>query len=122
MPVVDALTTGSETARSLDGLLTDVVVTTRQAKRYYGLSRKDVLDAGGYSVVAHLRPAMHSYGRLQRHEFLTLDAQVAGYEGHRLRHLAGTAAMRHLLGVPAEEWFSEADAVASTYVPDALWH
>ena len=55
----------------------------------------------------------------QRVQFVTLERKVARYPAASLRHLAGVAEMRRLIGAPREQWCSEASKRFASEVPDA---
>ena len=104
----------------LDALRVDVAVTEHQAREHYGVRARDVRQAGGFVARRMVKERIWSK-KATWVGFVTLDRDVSRYEGHRLRHLAGTAAIRQLLEAPVSAWRSTAAAEAATLVPDALW-
>lgn len=100
-------------------LETDRVLSSGQVSRYYGFKLSD-LPNDLIVFDAFLAPTHHSMD-YQRFQFVTLERKVARYPAASLRHLAGVAEMRKLLGAPGEQWHSEASTRFASEVPDAVW-
>ena len=101
-------------------LETDRVLSSGQLKRYYGLSLIELENCNFKSVETFLAPSRGSlcYGQVT---FVGLSSRLGRLEGNSLRHLAGIAEMRHVLGAPAGDWTSLAAARQQPRTPDAFW-
>lgn len=98
---------------------TDQAISEGQLRRHYGLSTTD-LPSDFKFVNAFLAPSQGSLD-YQQVRFIGLSARVKRLEGSSLRHLAGIAEMRHILGADRNVWVSLAAARRKPRMPDALW-
>ena len=101
-------------------LSVDHVVTTAQAKRWYGLRQRDLVMGG-----LHLEPRYLSLSNGARHfkrvTFVLSDERGRDRSTSALYHLAGTAEIRYILQAPPSSWASTAARLFATMTPDALW-
>ena len=97
----------------------DQVLSFGQVARHYGLTLSK-LPNDVFVFDAFLAPTHHSMA-YQRVQFVTLERKVARYPAASLRHLAGIAEMRRLIGAPREQWCSEASKRFTSEMPDAVW-
>lgn len=106
--------------RLQEALESDRAVTAAQARSLSRVTTKAARQAGLYVITRTVKEHCNSN---QNHtvRFITHDPKVAKYDGNRLRHLAGTAALRQQLDIHPSRWLSDAGAAAATFVPDAVW-
>jgi len=104
----------------LEALEVDHVLSRAQLRRHYR-ARREVLEklpsVTRTLVPVHMRSSsrvtLEFYGLNQR----TLDRARTSH----LAHLAGTAELRHVLGVPVSSWHAEARHGYDVCNPDAQW-
>lgn len=96
----------------------DHALSEGQVLRHYGLSLTALNDFA--LAEAHLAITRGSY-RHQRTNFVVCPSRLTRSTGPSLRHLAGVAEMRRLLGAAPEDWQSVAEARHRLYIPDAAW-
>lgn len=100
-------------------LQTDRALSDGQLRRHYGLDTsqlgKPFLHCKAFCAPTY---GSQAYARVT---FVTLERKVTRLGAASLRHLAGAAEMRRLLGAPREAWRSDAQARSAVEVPDALW-
>ena len=117
----------SERAGALEGILEalrcDLALSEGQLLRHYGRvpSEREAQRLGLYVVRAVLNPSHHA-NRLMEVRFFTPYLWVSRLGPPLLRHLAGVAEMRHLLGVPTQEWRTDTHRVHYREQPDAYWY
>lgn len=99
-------------------LTVDRALSEGQVLRHYGIS---VAALNGFALAeAYLAVTRGSY-RHQHTNFVVCPARLRQATGPSLRHLAGVAEMRRLLGAAPEQWESVAEARHRLYIPDAVW-
>lgn len=103
-----------------EALESDRAMTAAQARSLYRVTAKAAREAGAYVITRTVKEHCNS-NRNHTVRFLTHDPKVAKYDGNRLRHLAGTVALRQQLDVHPSRWVSDAGAALATFVPDAVW-
>jgi hypothetical protein len=96
----------------------DRALSEGQVLRHYGISLASL--EGFARAEAYLAVTRGSY-RHQRTNFVVCPARLRQTTGPSLRHLAGVAEMRRLLGAAPEDWESVAEARHRLYIPDAVW-
>ncbi len=101
-------------------LATDRVLSSGQLKQYYSLSVNELKDTDLKFVEAFLSPSRGSI-RYAQISFVGLSSSIGRLEGNSLRHLAGIAEMRRVLGALPEDWTSLAAARQQPRTPDAFW-
>jgi len=100
-------------------LKVDGTVTLKQAQQHYHLPSELVLSTLP-SRTMQVRP-LRSSAQSVSATFIALEEGELRYApGWALAHTAGTAALRHLLGVKRGEW--EREASFGTHRADATWH
>lgn len=103
----------------------DHAVTTMQVRRWYSLSREELLRRGFALEVRQLKPTKGSR-QPKGVTFVLREERLRALSSVALLHLAGVAEMRFALGVGRvfggeQVWSSSAWREAATLVPDALW-
>lgn len=97
----------------------DRVLSQGQLERHHRCAvtalPKDVLR-----VSAYLAPTHHARSYREVH-FVTLERKLARLPAASLRHLAGVAELRRLLGAPGETWFPVPATGFGSSRPDAVW-
>lgn len=104
----------------------DLAVTTRQVRRWWGLTHAELKERGFILEGRSIKPTRetHSY---RNAVFVLANEEHLEFSDIALYHLAGTAEIRYALGVGyvlpdgPQEWSSTAWREAATLVPDALW-
>lgn len=101
-------------------LQTDGALSGGQVHRHYGLSHDCLEDTHLSLVTAFLAPTQGStcYREMQ---FVTPSPKLARLNAASLRHLAGVAELRRILGADPSNWQSRAAARYRPHTPDALW-
>jgi hypothetical protein len=104
--------------RSLERALeTDLALTERQAQRQHSVNFEECCDAGLTITPAFIAPTARS-SRRRWVNFVSLEP--LNLEGFELRHIAGVAELRHLLGADPRSWQVLGHAAETS--PDAMWH
>jgi hypothetical protein len=99
----------------------DGVLTATQLRRHHGCLLKQIQQAGG--KVATVPVTATRYGtHVYKVRFVTLERRLLSLPSTELRHLAGLAELRTLLGAPTTAWTRHEGLVHSKGRPDALWH
>jgi hypothetical protein len=97
-------------------LETDLALSERQVWRYYGETLEACSDYGFAVQSALVAPTVHRRPT-RRVNFVLLEPR--NFERFELRHLAGVAEARHLLGVQPRDWQVIEHTNHSS--PDAIW-
>lgn len=113
--------TSDAVKRALEALAVDVVVSVAQARAMYGVQRAELANEGAFFAWHGVRSGTRARKRVTV-EFVSLEARVGQLRVMQVMHFAGTAALRHVLGVEPSAWGSKAGAFAASFRPDALWH
>ncbi len=104
----------------IKALRCDGVLSSAQLKAYFNATRRDVLMAKGYAIPA--RTSYTYYGvRAKRYVFYSLSKRYCFDRPNDLRHLAGLAAMRHMLDAPEDQWSIPQTNQRKYGVPDGVW-
>jgi hypothetical protein len=107
-------------SRLAASLEVDHVLSAGQLERHYGLSLGD-LDSEGFTLIeAFLSPSQGSR-QYTKVRFVSLYRNHRKLESNALRHLAGVAEVRHVVGGVLGDWRSLAAARGQPLTPDALW-
>lgn len=101
-------------------LTADRALTSGQLGRYYQLPLQIAEVAGLYIHTVHVAATQGGY-QYQAVRFISTDADVTRLDANSLRHLAGVAETRHVLGAPWSVWTSHAGARFQPHEPDATW-
>jgi hypothetical protein len=101
-----------------ESLEVDKAISEGQLYRYWGLRLED-LGPDWSTVTRQIGLTRHSSGQVT---FVCLEKRVGALEGAQLRHLAGVAEMRKMLGELPGAWESSAQRQRALLLPDALWH
>ena len=110
----------TELDRLTSDLETDQVISEGQLRRHYGFTLTD-LAPGDFTLVEAFLAASQGSLNYQRVMFIGLSSRLKRLESSSLRHLAGIAEMRHILGADTDCWTSLAAARRQPRMPDALW-
>lgn len=100
-----------------EGLKGDLVYTGWHLK-WLGIDPQDPLPPWALRLEGFL-PILVG-GQARPCTFFLLKG-LEGEEGFVLRHLAGVASMRLLLGAGSESWWVDRNPVHTGYTPDAIW-
>ncbi|HEX7021327.1 MAG TPA: replication-relaxation family protein [Trueperaceae bacterium] len=100
--------------------MVDRALSTGQVQRRYGLAESALQASGLPLATAYLAPTRGSY-RYRRVVFVVATRKLARLDPNSLRHLAGVAELRALLGVAGDAWRSAAAARYRPNTPDAFW-
>jgi len=104
----------------LEALATDHVLTHTQLKRYYR-ARREVLEKLP-STTLTVQPGHMRHGLQVDVTFYALSRKrLRDTRAGLLAHIAGTAELRHVLGVPADRWESRVHRRRYGEQPDACW-
>ncbi len=102
-----------------EALACDLVLSGEQLGRHYGLSPHDVQ---GVPFVEDLVSPIYNNPNSEQHtRFYLARKPLAGREAGFLAHLAGTAEIRHQLGVRTRAWTVESRGAFMVEIPDAEW-
>jgi len=104
----------------LHALATDQVLSLGQLERHFNLSETDVRRLG-VRVFGVAVSKTKGSTRQANYQFVIRKGKQAPQDGATVRHLTGTAEMRHLLGAPHDVWVSDAGRRWAKHKPDALW-
>lgn len=105
-------------------LACDGVMTSGQLERYFGLTDRDFPDTP--FVEDLVRPVHMRHGFELSTRFFLADPRMGRMEVPQLAHRAGTAELRHQVGIPPEqcevERRSDGRLRRKTEEPDAIWY
>ncbi|GGB73883.1 hypothetical protein [Deinococcus soli (ex Cha et al. 2016)] len=110
--------------RAKAALACDGVITSGQLERHFGLTDRDFPETP--FVEDLVRPVHTRYGLEVTARFFLADARMQRMEVPQLGHRAGTAELRHTLGIAPEqcevEPRSDGRLVRRAEEPDAIWY
>jgi hypothetical protein len=105
-----------------EALETDVILSSSQVRRHYGLVLDGNPEPGLLTHMPSIGRTKQSSARPIRIYFLSRHRRFAGLKGHRQRHIMGLAEMRHFLGATCQEWATRDLYELQGSIPDARWH
>ncbi len=102
-----------------EALACDLVLSGEQLGRHYGLGPQDL---HGVPFVEDLVLPIYNNPNSEQHtRFYLARKTLANHDANHLAHLAGTAEIRHQLGVKAGAWTAEFRGALVAEIPDAEW-
>lgn len=108
---------------SLEGLRealeVDKALSLGQCERYWGVGLERLRAVGLDLVRVEIGLTKHQQPKPL--VFVCSSRAVAKLHPNQLRHLAGVAEMRQLLGARLDAWHSEAERERALLYPDAVW-